>query len=157
MSRKWILSIALVASLFVSDIKLPVAQAGVGDISVGGIWVCRITRGAAGLTLEQRVRQVNQRITDVLSLSTLPQRRIPVEVRPAGTSAAIVVAGITVITVTAEDVAESRMSPDEVARQWAARLVRGLSRALPGREVIARMYAPEVPTPPEDGHDDVPE
>jgi hypothetical protein len=40
----------------------PVA-AEIGDISVGGVWVCRLTQGGPGLTLEQRVRQINQCIT----------------------------------------------------------------------------------------------
>jgi uncharacterized lipoprotein YbaY len=116
------------------------ASAEVGDISVGGTWVCRLTRGAGGLTLEQRVRQIEQRIADLLSLPELRRRRISVEVRPAGSGAEIIAADIVIMAVTPEDTAGTKMPTLELANQWAGRLAQGLRRALPGREVIARMY-----------------
>ena len=104
--------------------------------------------GGAGLTLEERVRQINQRIADVLSLPELRRRQIPVEVRLVGNAAAIVAADITIMTVTQADAAGTGVPVYEVATQWGARLAEGLRRALPGREVIARMYAqPSVPRP----------
>ncbi len=126
------------------------AAAEIGDISVGGVWVCRLTRGALGVTLEQRVTQIHQRITDVLSLPELGRRQIPVEVRPVGAAAAIVVADITVMTVTSVDAAGTGVSAREVANQWATRLAQGLRRALPGREIIARMYAQPSVLPPKE-------
>jgi len=144
-------TIVVVAVLVAIQAALPgPARADIGDISVGGVWVCRLTRGAAGLTLEQRVEQINQRIVDVLSLPELTRRQIAVEVRAVGDGAAIVVADITVMTVTPADAAGTGVPVHEVANQWAARLVQGLRVALPGREVIARMYAPRPATRPEE-------
>ena len=105
-------AIILAALVIVLHAVLPAsAIAEIGDISVGGIWVCQITMGAAGLTLEQRVAQINQRITDVLSLPALPRRQIDVDVRPVGGAAAIVVADITVMTVTPADSAGTHLPP----------------------------------------------
>jgi uncharacterized lipoprotein YbaY/heat shock protein HslJ len=54
------------------------------------------------------------------------------------------------MTVTPADAAGTGVPVHEVANQWAARLVQGLRIALPGREVIARMYAPRPATRPEE-------
>ena len=98
------------------------AVAEIGDISVGGVWVCRLTHGAAGLTAEQRVAQINQRITDVLSLPELTRRQIAVEVRPVGDGAAIIAADITIMTTTPPDAAGTGVPVQEIANQWATRL-----------------------------------
>ena len=123
-----VFAIALTSLVF--GVAYP-ALADIGDISVGGVWACRITRGAEGASLEQRVVQIERRITEVLSLPGIDRRAITVSVRPLGQSAAIVVADITVITVTREDVAGTNVTTMELARQWARRLVAGLQRALP--------------------------
>ncbi|MGH2374788.1 MAG: hypothetical protein ACRDIC_15150, partial [bacterium] len=108
----------MVAALMVLQAILPVpAAAEIGDISLGGVWICRITQGTFGMTLAQRVTQINQRITDVLSLPEPGRRQIPVEVRPVGAAAAIVVADITIMTVTSEDAAGA-VSAHEIANQW---------------------------------------
>jgi heat shock protein HslJ len=131
------MAVAALAGLHAAAAAPAGAQAA--TISVGGVWVCRLAQGASGLTLEQRVRQIDQRIADVLSLP--PERsQIPVEVRPASGAVAIVAGGITVITVTPADAAGTGVPVHEVAHQWAARLAEGLRRALPGRAVIARLY-----------------
>jgi len=143
-------AVAIAALVGVQALVPRPALADIGDISVGGVWVCRLTRGASGLTLEQRVEQINQRIADVLSLPELTRRDIPVDVRPVGDSAAIIVADITVITVSPADAAGTSVPVIEVANQWAARLVQGLRVALPGRNVIARMYAPRPSPRPEE-------
>jgi hypothetical protein len=71
-----------------------------------------------------------------------------VEVRLVGDAAAIVAADITIMTVSPADGAGTGVPVYEVANQWGARLAQGLRRALPGREVVARMYAqPSVPRP----------
>lgn len=138
----------MVAALVVFQAILPQPVAAeIGDISVGGVWICRLTQGASGMTLPQRVTQVNQRITEVLSLPEPGRPQIIVEVRPVGTAAAIVVADITIMTVIPEDAGGTGMAAHEVANQWAARLAQGLQRALPGREVIAKMFAPQPPVP----------
>jgi putative lipoprotein len=57
------------------------------------------------------------------------------------------VADIIVITVTPADAAGTSVPVVEVANQWAARLIQGLRVALPGRNVIERMYAPRPALP----------
>jgi len=128
-ARGLVISIIAVASLILG-VAYP-ALADIGDISVGGVWVCRITRGAGGLSPEQRAVQINRRITEVLSIPGTDRRSISISVRPLGRSATIVVADITVITVTPEDAAGTPVATMELARQWARRLVAGLQRALP--------------------------
>ena len=128
-ARRLVILIIAVAGLVLS-VSYP-AMADIGDVSVGGVWVCRITRGAGGLSLEQRVVQINRRITEVLSLPGTDRRSISISVRPLGASATIVVADITVMTVTPADAAGTHVTTMELARQWARRLVAGLQRALP--------------------------
>jgi hypothetical protein len=129
-TRGLVVSIIAVASL-VLGVAYP-ALADIGDISVGGVWVCRLTRGAGGLSLEQRVVQIDRRITEVLSIPGTDRRTISISVRPLGRSATIVVADMTIITVTPEDAAGTPVTSMDLARQWARRLVAGLQRALPG-------------------------
>jgi hypothetical protein len=102
-----------------------------GDISVGGVWVSKITRDASGYSANQRVTEVNKRITEVLSRPELRHTGAAVSVRPAGESAMILVGDQLVMTVTPEDAAGTRVSTVELARQWAQRLAQGLSKALP--------------------------
>jgi hypothetical protein len=128
-ARGLVISIIAVASL-VLGVAYP-ALADIGDISVGGVWVCRITRGAGGLSPEQRVVQIDRRITQVLSIPGTDRRTLSISVRPLGRSATIVVADVTIITVTPEDAAGTPVTTMELARQWARRLVTGLQRALP--------------------------
>jgi len=135
--------LALVAAIWPSA-----ALADTGDISVGGVWVCRLTRGASGLSLEQRVLQVERRITEVLSLADVRRRDLTVEVEPAGAAANIVAADILIMTVTPADAAGTGVSAREMANQWAARLVQGLRRALPGREIVGVMYTQPRGTDP---------
>ncbi len=107
------------------------ARAEMGDLSVGGVWVCRITQGAAGLTLEQRMVDVERRMTQVLSIPAYRYSGVGVSIRPVGRDAAIAVGDRIILTVTAEDAAGTTVTPLELARQWAQRLVVGLNRALP--------------------------
>jgi heat shock protein HslJ len=116
------------------------ARAETGDISVGGVWVCRLTQGAGGLTVEQRVRRIDRRMTDILSQPDVRRRRLTVEVKPSGAAAEIVAADVTIMTVTPADAAGTGVSSYELANQWAGRFVRGLRRALPGREIVGLMY-----------------
>ena len=128
------------------------AFADTGDISVGGVWVCRLTRGARGLSLEERVRQVERRVTEVLSLADMRRRDLTVEVEPAGAAANIVAAGIVIMTVTPADAAGTGVPAREMANQWGGRLVQGLRRALPGRDVVGVMYTqPQGSDPREAG------
>ncbi len=107
------------------------ALADVGDISVGGVWVSKITRDASGYSANQRAAEVNKRITNVLSRPELRHTGAAVTVRRDGASALILVADQLIMTVTPEDAAGTGVSTLELARQWAQRLAQGLSKALP--------------------------
>lgn len=130
-------SIVLAAGL-VLGLSLPVL-ADERDISVGGVWVCRITQDVSGYTSYQRAAEVRKRITEVLSNPKFRQGGVAVEVRPAGDDALITVGGTLVFTVTREDTmgepVAPHLTPLEVARQWAARLADGLSKALPDADL----------------------
>jgi hypothetical protein len=107
------------------------AMADQGDISVGGVWVSKITQDASGYSANQRVAEVNKRITEVLSRPELRRTGAAVAVRQAKESAIILVGDQLVMTVTPEDTAGTQVSTVELARQWAQRLAQGLSKAFP--------------------------
>jgi len=123
-------AIAVLAGSLMAWLPRP-ALAEVTDISVGGVWVCRITHDASGFTAEQRAVEINRRITDVLSTPEFRKGAI-VSVKPAGTGAVILVGNQLVFTVTPDDAEGTSVTPVELARQWAQRLAMGLSNALPG-------------------------
>ncbi len=106
------------------------ASAGTEDISVGGVWVCKITQGVSGYTAEQRVVEVRKRITEVLSLPEF-RHGVVVSVRPEAGSGLILVGDRLVLTVTSEDAITTSVTAVELARQWARRLALGLSHAFP--------------------------
>jgi hypothetical protein len=128
-SRVLVIAAALVAGVLILGMPQP-ARADIGDISVGGVWVCRITQPASGYSAEQRAVHVNKRITEILSIPELRRGAI-VAVRPFGAAATIVVGNRLVFTVTPEDAVGTSVPPVELARQWAQRLAAGLSKALP--------------------------
>jgi hypothetical protein len=107
--------------------------ADVGDISVGGVWVCRITQPALGLTAEQRAVQMNRQITEALSTPRF-RRGAVLSIRAQGSSATISVGDLLIVTVTPQDAKGTSVGPMELARQWAKRLATGLSKALPDTE-----------------------
>ncbi|MGQ0571362.1 MAG: hypothetical protein ACT4P5_17805 [Armatimonadota bacterium] len=108
------------------------ALAEIGDISIGGVWVCRLTKGAGGLTLEQRVEQVERNMYAVVNNPRYRGRRtVPVSVRVVGQGAAIMVDDLVILVVTPEDVSGTGAKPIEAAQQWAQRMAKGLAQALP--------------------------
>ena len=121
--------IALIVALAASVPSL----ADVGDISVGGVWVCRITQPALGLTAEERAVQVNKQITEALSTPKF-RRGATISVRSQGPNARIMIDTLVIMTVTPEDAKGTTVAPMELARQWAQRLATGLSKALPDAE-----------------------
>ena len=155
MRRVFAVTIVLAMTMAAHGVWPAVSWADPGDIAVGGVWVFRLTRGASGLTLEQRVRLVEQRITNVLSQSELRPGDLRVEVRPAGANADIIAAGIRILTLQPADIEGTRVPVVEAANQWAARLVRGLRQALPGREVIGFMYTQPRAAAPDPGPGDL--
>lgn len=107
------------------------AMADVGDISVGGVWISKITENAAGFLAEQRATEVNKRITEVLSDPRFRHAGAAVSVRPMGDTTAILVGDQLVFTVTPADATGTGVTTLVLARQWAQRLAQGLSKALP--------------------------
>lgn len=119
----WVLVLALVSP----------ALADWGDIIVGGVWAFRLKNGLPGMTLEQRIVDVERRITNVLSTPKYRKGGVSLSVRPVGPSAVIAVEEATIIVVTPEDAAATgvKVTALELARQWAQRLANGLNKALP--------------------------
>jgi hypothetical protein len=125
---------ALIASAVIVIATSQPLLADVGDISVGGVWVCRITQPALGLTAEQRAVQMTKQITEVLSTPEF-RRAAVISIRPKDSSAMISVGDLLIVTVTPEDAKGTSVTPMELARQWAQRLAVGLSKALPDAEL----------------------
>jgi hypothetical protein len=101
------------------------------DVSVGGVWITRITHGWAGVSAVDRATEVTRRITQVLSTPQFRQGAV-VTVRPDGADAVIMVGNILVFTVTPADAAGTSSTPLQLAKYWASLLGQGLTRALPG-------------------------
>jgi hypothetical protein len=100
------------------------------DISVGGVWITRITHASAGYTAEERATEITRRITRILGTPEFRQGAV-VTVRQAGADALVTVGDILVFDVTPADAAGSGTTV-YVAKQWAALLAQGLTKALPG-------------------------
>lgn len=107
------------------------ALAQIGDVSIGGVWVCRLTRGIGQLSLDERMVEIERRIANVLHDPKYRGVGVRVTVRPIGRNAEIIVGDVSIMTVTVDDVAGTNVPPVEAARQWAARLVKGMNQALP--------------------------
>jgi hypothetical protein len=103
------------------------------DVSVGGVWVCRITEPALGLSADERVVQMNKQITEALSTPKF-RRGATIGVRADGPNVRVVMEHLTIVTVTPADTKGTTVKPMELARQWAQRLAKGLSKALPDAE-----------------------
>ena len=127
--RTFVLVGLLVGIAFVSGVAGP-AFADPRDISVGGVWITRITHDSAGYSAEQRATEITRRITEVLSA---PQFRVGavVAVHQSGADALVTVGNMLVFDVTPADAVGSGTT-GYVAKQWAALLAQGLSKALPG-------------------------
>jgi len=130
--------LAIAAAIVLLAVVIVVGRPGpsladVGDISVGGVWVCRITQPALGLTPEERAVQVNKQITEALSTPKF-RRGATISVRSQGPLARIMIDTLVIVTVAPEDVRGTTVTPMELARQWARRLAAGLSKALPDAE-----------------------
>jgi hypothetical protein len=131
-AERFALPAVMVALGFVFGVSRP-SLAEIGDISVGGVWVCKITHDASGYSADQRAVQINKRITEVLSDPKL-RRGAGVSVRSFGASATISVGDKLVFTVVPEDAMGTSVTTTELARQWARRLATGLGKALPDVE-----------------------
>lgn len=130
----WI-SIVVLGLLFGVQLQ---AHADLGDVSIGGVWVCRLSKGANGLGLDQRMQQIERNIYTIVNDPRYRGRRsVAVQVRPMGVNAALVVDGRVVFVVTPEDIEGTGATPMEAANQWAPKLSKGLSLALPdGSQVL---------------------
>ncbi|MHB8730310.1 MAG: hypothetical protein ACYDAB_00760 [bacterium] len=128
-NRTIAIAAVLVGVAVVAGIAKP-AFADPRDVSVGGVWITRITHDWAGVSAADRATEITRRITQVLSVPQLRQGAV-VAVRQDGANALITVGDILVFMVTPAD-AEGEGSPMHVAKYWAALLGQGLTRALPG-------------------------
>lgn len=131
--RTEVVAVALVIGGLIFGPSWP-AGADAADISVGGVWVCKITQGASGYTAEQRAVEVRKRITEVLSVPEF-RHGVVVSVRSEGGAGLVLVGDRLVLTVTSEDAIKASVTAVELARQWAQRLALGLSHALPDPDV----------------------
>lgn len=120
----------LVGVALVAGVARP-AFADPRDISVGGVWITRITHDWAGVTAVDRATEVTRRITQVLSVPQFRQGAV-VAVRADGANALITVGNVLVFTVTPADASGTSGSAMHVAKYWATLLGQGLTRALPG-------------------------
>ncbi len=123
------ISVLLLTGTLLFGPALP-ALADARDISVGGVFITRLTQDASGYTSYQRAVQVNARITEILSTPKF-RRGASVAVRQDGLSAVITVGELLVFTVTPQDAAGTSVTTLQLARQWAQLLAQGLSKALP--------------------------
>ncbi len=131
--HRWAVGAAAVIAFAIVVATPTPSRADVGDISVGGVWVCRITQPALGLTVEERAVQVNKQITEALSTPKF-RRGATIAVRADGPIAKIMIDTLVIVTVTPEDIKGTTVTTMELARQWAKRLATGLSKALPDAE-----------------------
>jgi hypothetical protein len=129
MAHRLGLSIGALAGALLLGLPRP-AVADVGDISVGGVWVCQITHNASGYSAADRAVEVRRRITELLS-SPAARQGLTLSVQSAGADAVILAGGMLIFTVTPSDAMGTSTSTLELARQWAARFGEGLSRAIP--------------------------
>jgi hypothetical protein len=123
------LAVLLAATSLVGAIARP-AFADPRDVSVGGVWITRITQANGGYSPEQRAVEITRRITRVLGMPEFRQGAV-VTVQQSGADALVQVGSVLIFTVTPADAAGSGTTM-AVATQWATLLARGLSRALPG-------------------------
>lgn len=132
------LLVVLVVPALAWSLSISVAQpalADPSDISVGGVWVAKITHDAAGFSATERIVEVNKRITEILSNPVYRQTGASISVQPIGQAAGIYVADQLAITVMPDDAAGTGVAPMELARQWAQRFAQGLRNALPDANV----------------------
>lgn len=127
--RIWMIIVAVVLSSVIVSIPRP-ALADPNEIIVGGVWAFRITQPDGVLTPEQRVAEVQRRLTDVLSKYRAGSS-VPVMLYAVPKGVGIRVGAIHVVTVTPADAQGTGVSTAELARQWANRLSFGIARALP--------------------------
>jgi len=99
------------------------------SISVGGIWICKITQSVAGFTPQQRVTEANKRITEVVS-RIRPADRVTVKVQLYGSTATVTVNDMLVFTLVPADVPTPGVALADYALQVSVRLQKGILTAL---------------------------
>lgn len=127
--RTIVLAAALIGAVVTAGVATP-AFADPRDISVGGVWITRITHDWQGVSAADRATEITRRITQVLSDPKFRQGAV-VAVKKDGAAAIITVGNLLVFTVTPAD-AEGSGTPVDVAKHWATLLGQGLTKALPG-------------------------
>lgn len=117
------------------------ALAEVGDVIVGGVLILRIRAEAGGMSIEQRVVVVHQRIVEALS-RVRPFRPEAVAIRMVGGQPTLFVGDIMIITVDANHARLNGSTQQALAEIWARNLREGLPKAVPQPVV-----GPAGPTP----------
>lgn len=93
------------------------ARADKGDIAVGGEFVMRIRTGAAGLTQDQRVNAVTERLVPILSMPNLSAQSVHEIYHP--NSVEIWVGNHLLITTTPADAKANGLNLHQQTKLWA--------------------------------------
>lgn len=121
-------TILILAGLLMALAGSAAAQQG-GDIVVGGVKILTIRAALGGMTIEQRVVIIRQRITNALSIG--PVRPADITVRTVNGTPAVFARDILIITADAEHARLNATTPQALAEIWAENLRRGLPGAVP--------------------------
>jgi len=116
------------------------------DIAIGNYQFFAIRTPAAGYTVDQRQKLVNQRLIEIFAAGQ-PKPVTVVWIRGKPT---IVVNGIKLVTVYPRDAAAAGggVCTQQLAAMWAKRVEEGLPRVWPGCRFPTRKPAVEVSAPP---------
>lgn len=99
------------------------------DIAIGNYKFFDILTPAAGYTVEQRQRLINQRLIEIFAAG----RPGPVTISPIRGKPTIFVNGIKLVTVYPRDVQAAKAKcAQALAAKWAARIAAGLPKVWPG-------------------------
>jgi hypothetical protein len=99
------------------------------SISVGGVWICKITQSVAGFTPQQRVTEANKRITEAVS-RIRPTDRVTVRVQLLGSTAKVTINDMLIFTLVPADVPTPGVALADYALQVSVRLQKGILIAL---------------------------
>lgn len=116
--KQWIGNFFLTA-LILTAISLP-ANAAEGDISVGGKVLLRIRQPSGGLTVSQRADKITERLTSLLSESTLKPEDI--KIAKINGEVALTVGREIIITVDKETAHFNKTTPSKLAEIWVKQL-----------------------------------
>jgi hypothetical protein len=123
-------AVALVAPTALAQETAPAAyQPTEADIAINNAFFFRIRTPAAGFTVAEREKTINERLVAILSC----HKPGPVTIAPVRGKPTLYVDGVQLVTVYPQDVAANKAQcPWSVARTWAKNLREGLPKVMPG-------------------------